>query len=227
MKPQNYLCQIITVFATLTNIALWAPPCDGAGQTITIGTGTSTWGSPMHTYYHDSRTQVIYLASEIGLQGSISDLSLDVATVPGQPMNNWTIRMKHTTLSSYSTASLEATGWTVVYQANETVGSTGWRTFNFTTPFEYNGIDNLMIDFSHNNSFFTYDGTCRVSKPGGTRSAYAYADSFYGDPLNWSGTTLPTVQGSTNVPNIQLTMVPDPGTVLLLGLGGLFLRRKK
>jgi hypothetical protein len=173
-------------------------------ETITIGAGTSTWDFPMHTYYHDSRTQVIYLAGEIGVSGTITGLSLDVATVPGQTMNNWTIRMKQTAMSSYSTNSLDATGWTVVYQANEPIGSTGWRTFTFSAPFDYNDSSNLLVDFSHNNSTFTTSGTCRYSTPGGTRSVYAYSDSGYEDPLDWSGSSAPTVYGTTRVPNIKL-----------------------
>ncbi|MFH1370405.1 MAG: hypothetical protein ABII09_03860 [Planctomycetota bacterium] len=173
-------------------------------NSVTIGTGSSTWELPMHTYFHDSRTQVIYLAGEIGMAGSITGLALDVETAPGLDLNDWTIRMKHTTLSSYVTASFEATGWTVVYEANEPNGSTGWRTFNFSRPFKYNGIDNLMVDFSHNNNSYSSDGLCRVSTPGGIRSVYAYADSYYGDPLDWSETTSPSVFGSSNVPNIRL-----------------------
>jgi len=182
--------------------------------TITIGTGTSTWDYPMHTFYHDSRTQVIYLASEIGVSGTISDLALDVETVPGQTMDNWTIRMKHTSLDSYSLASLDATGWVVVYQGNEPTGVTGWRSFALSTTFDYNGTDNLLIDFSHNNSSYTTSGMCRYSDSGVSRSAYAYTDSGYGDPLDWSGTTLPTVSASTYVPNVKLTIggggVSDP-----------------
>jgi len=178
-----------------------------ACTTIPIGTGTSTWDFPMHTFYHDSRTQVIYLASEIGIPGIIKDLALDVTIVPGQTMNNWTIRMKHTSLDNYSTPSLDATGWTTVYDENESISSTGWRTFTFSTPFAYNGTDNLLVDFSHNNSSYSTNGYCMVSSPGGTRSAYAYSDSGFGDdPLNWSGTTSPSVYGSSYVPNIQLTI---------------------
>jgi hypothetical protein len=173
---------------------------------ITVGTGTSAWAYPMHTFYHDNRTQVIYLASEIGEEGTITALGLDVETVPGQTMNNWTIRMKHTTMSSYSTASLDATEWTIVYQGNEPIGVTGWRMFDFSTPFEYNGTDNLLVDFSHNNTYYTSSGFCSFSVPGGTRSAYADSDSLNGDPLGWSGTTSPTVNGSSNVPNVQFTI---------------------
>jgi hypothetical protein len=182
-----------------------AVTADNECNTVTIGTGTSTWEFPMHTYFHDSRTQVIYLASEIGRQGTITALALDVETAPGQDMNDWTIRMKHTTISSYNPARFETNDWTVVYQTYEPNGGIGWRTFNFSRPFEYNGIDNLLVDFSHNNTSYSSDGICRVSTPGGTRSVYAYADSLYKDPLDWSETYFPTsFQSSDNVPNIKL-----------------------
>jgi hypothetical protein len=116
------------------------------------------------------------------------------------------IRMKHTTLTNYATATLDATGWTTVYQANEPQGSTGWRNFVFSAPFEYNGIDNLLIDFSHNNSSYTSDDEVRVTDTGSNRTVWARSDSGFGDPLTWSGTTSPAVAGSNNVPNVRLTM---------------------
>ncbi|MCX6376295.1 MAG: chitobiase/beta-hexosaminidase C-terminal domain-containing protein [Armatimonadetes bacterium] len=172
---------------------------------ITIGTGTSSWVYPLATYYHDARTQIIYLSSEIGGSCRITALSLEVTTVPGQTMNNFTIRMKHTTLSSYSTASWESTGWTTVYQTNQTISTTGWKQFTFTTPFDYNGTDNLMVDVSFNNSYYTTDGQCRYSTPGGTRTIYYRTDSGFGDPLTWSGGT-PTPSSTTYVPNVRLTV---------------------
>jgi hypothetical protein len=174
---------------------------------ITIGTGTSSWYYPMYTWYHDSRVQVIYLSSEIGASGAIAALALNVEGVPGQTMNNWTIRMKHTTMSAYDNASLDATGWTVVYEGNEPPGETGWRIFEFSSAFNYNNINNLVIDFSHNNDSYTIPGFCMCSISGGRRSAYAYSDSGYGDPLDWSGSSSPTVFSVNNkVPNIRLTI---------------------
>lgn len=175
---------------------------------VTIGNGSLTWDFPLYTYFHDSRTQVIYLASEIGGRGRITSLALNVMSLPGQPLNNWTIRMKHTSLNEYATAAFEADGWTVVYQANEPVGSTGWRIFDFSTPFEYDGSSNLMIDFSHNNSSYTIEGHCAASQSGGIRSAYAFTDSGRGDPLTWSGTT--SVFSSSYVPDLQLSVCPTP-----------------
>lgn len=172
---------------------------------VTIGTGTSQWDYPMHTYYHDSRTQVIYLADEIGTAGTITALALNVTDTPDEPLENWTIRMKHTTMSEYNTPSLDATGWTIAYQNDESV-DTGWQTFEFQIPFEYNGTDNLLVDFSYNNSLYTEDGYCSASNPGPKRSAYACSDSQHGDPLNWSSTNSPSISLGGMIPNIKLNI---------------------
>jgi len=176
------------------------------GGQIDIGSGASSWDYPLHTYYHDARTQVIYLSSEIGGPMPLDALALDVASLPGQTMANWTIRMKHTVLSDYSGgAQWEGTGWTTVYQNSETVSATGWVTFNFATPFIYNGVDNLMVDFSFNNSSWTSSGTCRCTASAQPRAVYYYTDSGYGDPLAWSGTSSPSPLASTYVPDVRLT----------------------
>lgn len=176
---------------------------------LTVGTGTATWNYPLRTNYADSRTQIIYLADEIGTGGTITAMQIYVSTIPVITMNNWTIRMKHTSLSEYDSCSLESTDWTTVYQADEEKGITGWRVFTFTTPFEYNGQDNLMVDFSFNNmTGGVSSGYCYCSTPGGNRSAYASAN-FSGDPLDWSGTSSPTVYCSSYVPNVIFTVCLD------------------
>jgi hypothetical protein len=169
-----------------------------------IGNGTTPWDFPLYTFYDDSRTQVIYLASEISRAGFITSLAIDVNVVPGQVMKNWTIRMKHTTLNTYSSCAMESTGWTTVYQSDELIDATGWKTFALSRIFYYDGISNLMVDFSHNNTSNTNSGSCRSSIPGGSRSVIAYSDSLYGSPLNWAGTTSPSTGCRTNVPNIRL-----------------------
>jgi hypothetical protein len=171
-----------------------------------IGTGTTSWDYPLHTGYHDSRTQTIYLASELGAAGRIRALSLYVNSLPGQAMNAWTIRLKHTNAASYpqTGAQWESAGWTTVYQANQTVTQTGWVTFTFATPFDYDGTSNLLVDFSHNNTSWTTSGTVRVTPAAANRALYYYSDSQFGDPLTWSGTT-PRPFVSLYVPNLRLT----------------------
>jgi len=172
----------------------------------TFAPSSSVYGSlPMHTSYDDSRTQVIYLANDIEAEPkTITDLALDVYVLPGQSLNNWTIRMKHTSINVYSGfPPFETTGWTVVFQHNVSVVSTGWRYFSFDTPFEYNGTDNLLIDFSHNNSSYSTDGGCIISNTGSDRVLFSYADDIdgYGDPLNWANVPRGL---DTYVPNIKL-----------------------
>ncbi|MFC2172871.1 S8 family serine peptidase, partial [Acidobacteriota bacterium] len=176
-------------------------------ETVRPGSGTVGWGYPMHTSWHDSRTQSIYLDSEVGDDATIIGLGIDVTTLPGQIMYDWTIRLKHTSLSTYSTPSFEAkSSWTQVYQYDEDLSSTGWRIYRFDSFFDYDDAYNLMVDFSHNNGGYTTTGYCRAKDltTTYTRSAYAYTDSGYGDPLDWSGTSSPTVYGSRYRPDIIL-----------------------
>jgi hypothetical protein len=162
---------------------------------------------PMRTSYHDSRTQVIYLAGEIGDAKTITDLALDVYQTPGQALNNWTIRMKHTSFSAYSGYPLfETAGWTTVFQGNEPATPGGWRNFHFQNTFEYNGVDNLMIDFSHNNSSSSSDGDCQVSDTGAARVLMAFANSTHGDPLNWTSYGI-SIYTADAVPNINLVSI--------------------
>ncbi len=182
-------------------------PCTGDTYTSTIGTGTSAWNYPMRTGYEDSRTQVIYLADEIGTSGAINALALDFTKVPGQTLKKWTIRLKHTSMTEH--CSLDATDWTVMYQNDEAVNSTGWRTFDFQTPFEYNGQDNLMVDFSYNNRSSSSNGMCSSHLVSVKRSVCAQSDSLYDDPLNWSGTSRPNVWCRYERPNVKLTICKE------------------
>jgi len=162
---------------------------------------------PLDTLYHDHRSQIIYLQSEIGDAKTITDLAINIYTAPGQTMNNWTIRMKHTTMSEYigyPEFEPTGTGWTIVYQNNESPTPTGWRNFSFQTPFEYNGTDNLLIDFSFNNNSYSSEGDCFVSNTGATRVVMASSDSAHGDPLDWEEYYSPGVSTSTGIPNLKL-----------------------
>jgi hypothetical protein len=176
-----------------------------AGTNILFGSGTNTWELPMFTEWHDSRTQVIYLANELGTACSINALALNVMTVPGRAMNKWTIRMKHTSLANYGASPVWETGWTTVIQTNEPVGTTGWRTFAFSTPFSYNGTSNLLIDFSYNNSSYGNSGRCQCTTGSQNRAIYYHTDSGEGDPLGWPTNGYnPTPGVSVNRPNLRL-----------------------
>jgi hypothetical protein len=169
----------------------------------------------MDTSWDTYRLQTIYLTREVGPAARITALALKVVTDPNQVLNLFTIRMKHTSLSAYgSSPAWESTGWTTVYQTNLNIDGTGWVIFTLSKPFDYNGINNLMIDFSFSNeySFFT-SGEYQATDISTRRSLLK--GSYYGGqvPLSWAGyDSSATVE--LKIPNIQIsttTVVPiDP-----------------
>jgi subtilisin family serine protease len=168
-----------------------------------VVTGASEWDFPLASWYHDARTQVIYLKSEVGGAALLTGLSLRVTQIPGQALNAWTIRLKHTPQSAYTGSVWEGDSWVVALQTNITISATGWVNFAFTTPFYYNGTDNLMVDFSFNNSSYTVDGLCWSTTVGSHRCLFFETDSQYGDPLNWAG-VWPSGSVTNRVPTIRL-----------------------
>ncbi len=176
---------------------------------IDLGSESSLWYMPLGSSYHDARTQSIYLNNEIGYACTITSLALNVSSIPGQTLGNWTIRMRHTSLSNYGLPPKWESTWTTVYQHTTTITSNGWTVFEFDTPFEYNGTDNLMIDFSFNNTSRTSNGYCFESNANANRTLYYRSNSGYGNPLNWSGTSSPTPYTSTLVPNLRLGCIID------------------
>lgn len=163
------------------------------------------WDFPTGTVFEDQRVQAIYRASEIGSSGQIRTVALNVDRPPAQDLTAWTIRMKHTTLADYLVnPQWESSGWTTVYQGTTGVYSNGWFAFHLTAPFAYNGTDNLMVDFSFNNSDWTRDGLCSSSSDTVPRSLVLQADSSQGDPLSWAGTT-PPPKATNRYPNVRLS----------------------
>ncbi|MBN2505780.1 MAG: DUF11 domain-containing protein [Verrucomicrobia bacterium] len=160
--------------------------------TNTVGTGVTTNYFPMGVNYEQERTQIIYLASEIGPAGPITALALDVTQAPAISLGNWTIRMKHTALDYYNYPyQWEGAGWTVVHQGTASVTGVGWTTFNLTTPFPYNGSNNVMVDFSFDNNTTGLQGWCRTSSDAQYNTRTLWYQSYNGwyplHPLQWSG----------------------------------------
>jgi hypothetical protein len=195
VSPQGGIGEPATVTIDVNNITY---------TTFAPMNGTiASW--PLKTSYYQARTQVIYLSADIGDAKIITDLALDIYTAPGQVLNNWTIRMKHTTKTAYASGPyFQTTGWTTVYQGSEQPTPIGWRYFHLQTPFEYNGSNNLFIDFSFNNTSGSTNGYCQVSDTGATRVIMSYANGT-SDPLNWSDSV--DKWDSTAIPNIKLTGV--------------------
>jgi hypothetical protein len=134
----------------------------GAG-TVTIGTGTSTntttsnLGAAYPTYYGNGRQQYLVLASELtaaGLRtGNITSLAFDVATLGtgvNAHLDGYTLKISSTNASNITTFQT-GTFTTVLGPVNYTP-VLGINTHTFTTPFNWDGSSNLIIEMCFSNS---------------------------------------------------------------------------
>ena len=166
---------------------------------VEIGTGSYNWGYPFYTYYHDARTQILYLSSEISTSGTIDKIAFYVTSIPGQTMFNFTVRMKHTGFSSYASTSFDNSGYTTCLSDTIAISSTGWVEIPLTTSFSYNGSSNLIVDVSFDNTSYSQSGNARSFTSSNYRTIHYVSDSNLGDPLNWN-----SGNRTAYVPNIRL-----------------------
>ena len=145
------------------------------GGDLQIGEGTSTTSYfPEYCLYNYSYTQQIYLSSEMNGAAAISSIAFEAYTI-ANANRHLKIYLMHTTSAS-NDSWLNATTAQLVYDGTPTL-TTGWNTFNFTTPFQYDGTSNLaviVIDAtgSWNGTNYFY---CHSTNPGLSR--YNYQDS--------------------------------------------------
>jgi hypothetical protein len=126
-----------------------------AQGTVTLGTGTGSNGTSVHptpygTYYKNHRVQYLILASELSslgvVAGDITSLGFNVAAVNNcSPMPNFKIDLKLTDASEL-TATFDNEGYTTVWTDPAFLPVEGWNTHTFTSPFNWNGTSNLLVD---------------------------------------------------------------------------------
>lgn len=107
--------------------------------------------------FSDAKTQFIYTAAELqaaGLgAGNITSITIPVVTKPTSGTgvyNNFAIAMKNTANSSFATTTFE-TGTTTVFTTNLTTVQ-GDNNITLTTPFNWDGTSNLLIDMCFDNA---------------------------------------------------------------------------
>lgn len=183
-------------------------------STITVGTGTSTdERSPIYSYYGYSFSQTIYLQSEVmasgGSAGVIDKIRLELNS--GNVSANadqWTVFIGHTNKTEFTSNSdwENYSNLTQVFSGTVTNPASGnWLEITFSTPFNYNGLDNLIIAVDENASGYANGGDrCYWRKTDmSNRSLFTYNDWSNPDPQNPpSGTRLGFF------PNIQFDITP-------------------
>lgn len=207
VTAQNVYGDVMTGYEGPVTLRGDAPPADSGEY---IGEGMIPWDYPLQTYYTDARTQVIYPPEVMGGARVMDHMALHVDTPPTYPLYDWTVRLKHTPLRSYPEDPVwESEGWTVVLQTNIASAATGWVTMVFHEPFEYDGVNSLMVDFSFNNDGFAESGYCRASEADEAVSVTFERDDDEEGPLAWEG-RMPPPQPSFYYPNLRFGPPPVP-----------------
>ncbi|HEX6428219.1 MAG TPA: hypothetical protein VF008_11055, partial [Niastella sp.] len=158
---------------------------------VAIGSGTSTntdwtWPCPLPDMVDASRMQFLYLASELSAAGmsagtinvirfTVTDLGMYVD--PSNPANSAVDKLK-IKIGTTATASLSSTTWEpnteLVFSTNQHLPTLGANSFAFTTPFYWNGNDNIVIEI------------CTDASNGSTHSANPYITYTTGLSFNGS-----------------------------------------
>lgn len=184
-------------YSTQTRIRLQA----SSETTVIIGTGAVITGMPYYTVYMDSRTQMLYTASEISAggvgAGVITAVGFNVIQRSSQAMISFHIKMKNTTAATLSSG--WQTGMFTVYSGNYTVQGTGWQMITLQVPFNWTG-SNLIVEICYDNSSYTTNSTVYCT------SAPNMTQHFHFDGTSTSGCNTTTTGLQSYRPNLRLIM---------------------
>ncbi|MEX0966631.1 MAG: immunoglobulin-like domain-containing protein [Bacteroidia bacterium] len=130
---------------------------------FTLGTGSAgsntgtSYPAPYGNYWWGAKHQFLIREAEMtsagATSGDLDALGFNVVGVEGTALQNFTIRIQHTTqtaLTSWTTS-----GWTTVFNASSYTEELGWNMHEFSSPFSWNGSDNILIEVCFNNGSFT------------------------------------------------------------------------
>jgi gliding motility-associated-like protein len=129
-----------------------------ASGLVQFGNGTTTSGgslSAFNNFWASAKYQMIYTASELttmGLRaGSINSIAYSVTSLGDAATNaNYTVKLGNTTQSSFANTTFTTPAFTTCYgPSTYTHTASGWQTINFSTPYVWDGVSNIIIEVSH------------------------------------------------------------------------------
>ena len=187
------LLTILMLFAAL--VVPWASRAQCTAPTsVVIGDSTSTgtsYSTPVNTYYNYSLTETIIDADEIGGPMTINSISFYYQyTTALSAETSVTMWLQPTTKSVFSSSSdMEVRNLSTSVQIySGTFNCTyGWNTITFTTPYNYDGLTNLMLIVDDNSG--DYDGNSYVFKTSactGNKTLHWYDDDEDPNPTSSS-----------------------------------------
>jgi hypothetical protein len=121
-------------------------------STALLGNGTQSLTVPFGLPVKEGKVQYLWTAAELtsaGLTaGNITGIRLNFMTT-GSGISNLRINMKHSQQIVLSSENPEIDGFTEVYFLNTPVNATGELSFNFYHPFTWDGVSNILLEYSY------------------------------------------------------------------------------
>ncbi len=218
------------VTAMLTNPLVESDPSNTVNITVSdqitviiasdTDSNSTSAACPINIFYQSLHGQSVYTKAELNALGvvgpiNISQIGFNVTGLPAMAMPNYIVRMGHTTATN--AGSWISTGLNTVWSsASYQPTSTGWNMLTLSTPFLWNGTDNIVIDTAYGLiGAYNSSGTTQNST---MTSGYRYNRSDSVDQTNlFTG-------GSTAGyrPNLKLSLLPNPsGPMISVNPGSL------
>ncbi len=195
-----------------------AGACSGPNNLYIIGSqtgqnGTTTWPAPFGNWYRNAKHQFLYTAAELnamGIQGGkMNAIAFNVQSINGtSTYYSYRVSMKCTNTTSL-------TGWesglTQVKNPYTHTVTIGWNQIVFDTPYNWDGVSNLVVEICYDNLAFSYTNNCTSPWTTTTFNSSRY---YYSDVT----AACPYTAGGTNSVNRPLTRFrvcdpPPPATL--------------
>lgn len=192
--------------------------CSGPSTNYSVGNGTTATGpagtsneagSPFMGYYQDGKWQAIYTAAELNALGFtgglITDLAFNISTKNSTiPFSNFAISIG-CTQDTFDLGSLSFLGGTTLVYSGTVSTTLGWNTFTFTNGYEWNGVDDLLVEVCFDNVTFTNHDHVFYTQTPNVSVIYNRQD------FN-TGCSLAALNTTDRKPNIRINTCAAPST---------------
>lgn len=133
----------------------------------TITNSSTSYPAPYGNWYESAKHQFLFLASELSAAGltagNINGISFNATALNGtDPLTNFNIAIATTTMSAIT--AFQTTGFTTYYNSPSYVPVVGANNHVFSTPFVWNGTDNIIIETCFDNAGLGFSGNVSISQ---------------------------------------------------------------
>ena len=141
---------------------------------------------PSYSYYKQALSQQIYTADEIGIACTITSIAF--YNEGAEKTRTYDFYLKHTNKTSFSSdtdwITVESTD--KVFSGSVTMVANGWTTIALSTPFEYDGVSNLVLVTDDTSGAYTSSPhmKCSVYNTSSNQAIYVYSDNTNYNPMS-------------------------------------------